>query len=176
MRKSALGIAALLLSAGMTLLGLVLTLLNYRSLPDVLPGSGIGKPLLLYLPAIAAALWFCLFLASLRARRLDLKLPLPSTALPEAREALSEYLRILSFVSSGAFLYAGFAFSGGGGIAWWAYLLLCLAILAASAFFLFRLIRAAGKHGISPEEISDEEADRVIRDFMNEYRDQQPKA
>ena len=61
----------------------------------------------------------------------------------EAREALSEYLRILSFVSSGAFLSAGFAFSGGGGIAWWAYLLLCLAILAASAFFLFRLIRAA---------------------------------
>ena len=175
MRKSIPGLAALILAAGMTLLGLILTLFRYTALPDVL-NNGVGKPMLLYLPAIAAVLWFCLFLASLRAQRLDLKMPLPSSALPEAREALSEYLRLLSFVSSGAFLYAVLTLAGGNRIVWWAYLLLCLGILAASAFFLFRLIRAAKRHGISPDEISDDEADRIIRDFMKDYRDQEPKA
>ena len=176
MRKSVPGLIALLLAAGITLLGLVLTLLRYAALPDVLE-SGVGKPMLLYLPAIAAVLWLCLFFASLRARRLDLKLPLPSSALPEAREALSEYLRILSLVSACAYLYTAFVLSRGSGIAWWAYLLLCLGILAASLFFLFRLIRAARRHGISPsEEISDEEADRIIRDFMKDYRDHEPRA
>ena len=175
MRKRIPGQAALILAAGMTLLGLILTLSRYAALPDVLE-NGVGKPMLLYLPVISAVLWLCLFFASLRARSLDLKLPLPSSALPEAREALSEYLRILSFVSSGAYLYAALTLSRGSGISWWAYLLLCLGVLAASAFFLWRLIRAAKSHGISPGEISDEEADRIIRDFMKDYRDQEPKA
>ena len=175
MRKSIFGLAALILAAGMTLLSSVLTLLRYAALPDTLPGSGVGKPMLLYLPGIAAALWLCLFLASLRARKLALKLPLPSSALPEAREALSEYLRVLSFVSSGAYLYAIATLSGAGRISRLSYRLLCLGVLSASALFLFRLIRAARRHGISPDEPGEEEADRIIRDFMKDYRDRTPK-
>ena len=176
MRKSVWGLCALVLSALCSLLGLGLTLFRYPSLPEVLPESGVGKPMLFYLPALSLILWLLLSLASLRARRLEFKLPLPARALPGAQEALSEYLRLLSLPSSLGFLYASLALSGGGRIAWWAYLLLLLALLLVSGFFLFRLIRLAKRQGVSPDEPDEEEGRKIIEDFMKDYRDHEPRA
>ena len=132
MRKSLPGIAALIAAAGLDLAGLFRTLVLFPSLPDILPGNGVGKPMLLYLPSLAILLWIALFLASLRARRLEMKLPLPSAALPEAREALAEFLRILSLVSAGGFFYAVLRLSGGKTISPLAYVLLLLGLFLAA--------------------------------------------
>ncbi|MBO4407586.1 MAG: hypothetical protein J5849_07780 [Clostridia bacterium] len=174
MRKALPGIAALIAAAGLDLAGLFRTLVLFPSLPDTLPGNGVGKPMLLYLPSLAILLWIALFLASLRARRLEMKLPLPSAALPEAREALAEFLRILSLVSAGGFFYAVLRLSGGKTISPLAYVLLLLGLFLAAGLFLFRLIRAAKRRGVLPDEPDDEEGRKIVEDFMKEFQD--PKA
>lgn len=137
----------------------------YPTLPQTLSG-GIGKPIALFVPVLAAVTWTLLFFASRRAHRLLLPLPFHEAGMNDAREVLSDTLSFLSLVSCAGFFIAERFLLAGRTIPGWLYAVLLLLMLAAAAYAAFAIIRIAKKRGIAEKEVTEAEAEAAWDAFI----------